>query len=212
MHPWPCQMLVSELGAGPRALSLLSWLVEDKRDPGVPLLLAASRSRPTPEDKQTDPVFSGRPYHLALGKELQYFPDYVCTQTSAAGKLCNPERGGVGVREEGLEGAPHCTPLLLAPDSAAAAPEVPCPPRQMGSITVAASPRCRRSPCTTNSQHKGSASAGVSYNAGVINGLFVKRPDQNAYIRHPGNLITEPRFTSHTHTPFFFEASVRSQP
>lgn len=157
MHPWLCRMVVSELGASPRALSLLCWLVEDKGDPGVLLLLAASRSRPTLEDKQTDPVFSGRPYHLALGKELQYFPDYVCTQTSAAGKLCNPERGGVGAREEGLEGAPHCTPLLLAPDSAAAAPEVPCSPRQMGSITVAASHRCRRSPRTTNSQHKGSA-------------------------------------------------------
>lgn len=46
--------------------------------------------------------------------------------------------------------------------------------------------------------------------AGVINCLFIKRPDRNAYIRHPGNLITEPGFTSHTHTPFFFEASVRS--
>lgn len=46
--------------------------------------------------------------------------------------------------------------------------------------------------------------------AALINGLFIKYPDQNAYIRHPGNLITRPGLTLHTHTAFFLEASVRS--
>lgn len=86
-------------------------------------LAGADRRR---EDKQTAAVFSGRPYHLALGKELQYFPDYVCTQTSAAGKLCNPERGGVGAREEGLEGGrgggPTLHPAALGPSQRSCSP------------------------------------------------------------------------------------------
>lgn len=169
-------------------LPTCSGLAGDEELPGVRLLPAAGGLRVTSEDKQTAPVFSGRPYHLALGKELQYFPDYVCTQTSAAGKLCNAERGGVGAREEGLEGGPRLHPAALGPSQCSCSP---------GGAADGLHRRCRSLGTATPEPR-------------LINGLFIKHPDQNAYIRHPGNLITQPGFTSHTHTPFFLEASVRS--
>lgn len=162
------------------------------------------------EDKQIAPVFSGRPYHLALGKELQYFPDYVCTQTSAAGKLCNPARGGVGARDEGLEGSPTLHPAAFGPRRRGCSPRGPAFPTADGLHHGPLAPPPPPEPLHHDLPAQRQRSAGVSRSAGVINGLFIKRPDQNAYIRQPGNLITEPGFTSHTHTPFFFEASVRS--
>lgn len=88
----------------------------------------------------------------------------------------------MGAREEGLEGGPGLHPTALSPCQCS------CSPRG----------------AADELRHR---SLG-----GVIGGLFIKHPDQNAYIRHPGNLITQPGFTSHTHTPFFFEASVWSWP
>lgn len=80
---------------------------------------------------------------------------------------------------KGWRGAQGCTPLPSAPASAAAAPEVP----RMGSITVL-----------------GTAAPEPAF----INGLFIKHPDQNAFIRHPGNLITQPGFNlAHPHAFLF---------
>jgi len=191
-------MAGSGAGSGSSSPPTHSQLAEDEEDrrvgvpdEGVWLLLAAGVMS---GDKRPAPVFSGRPYH-------DIFPNYVCMQTSAAGKLCNAEWGGEGGRAGG--GGPTLHPAALGPSQRS------CSPR--GAVLPAADGlhhRHRSPPPPATA--RASALQPMHRGTAAINGLFVKCPDQNAYIRHPGNLITEPGFTPHAHTPFFFEASVRS--
>lgn len=148
----PCRMP----GLDYTLISRTCWFMGDEGDPRVWLLLqqAAAEGRQR-TNRQHQSFQEGPIYHLALGKELQYFPDYVCTQTSVVGKLCNPEQGGVGAREEGLEGGPTLHPAALGPRRRSCSPRGTALWPRMGSVTTS-SPFCRRSPCTTASEHRGS--------------------------------------------------------
>lgn len=130
------------------------WFMGEEGDPRVWLLLQPAGAEGCQRtDRQHQSFQEGPIYHLLLGKELQYFPDCDCTQTSAAGKLCNPEQGGVGAREEGLEGGPTLQPAALGPRQCSCSPRGTALWLQMGSITTF-SPLHHRSPCTAASEQR----------------------------------------------------------